>query len=393
VVWGSERRAGRPRTRLHQPEPQSVTFVELFFDLVFVFAVTQLTKTTAEHLDPAGIGRSLTLFWLVWWAWTQFTWTLNPADTEHPAVRAWTLAATGAAFAMAASVPRAFESDPLWFAVPYLVIRLIGLGLQVRVGLEVDDGAPGVSMRWVWMSLVGLALVLAGGFVDADVRVWVWIAAIAADLLAASIGASDEEWDLATGHFSERHGLFVIIALGESLILAASAIAADERSADLVAASGASLLVACLLWWTYFGWLKEALEHGFAATSTADRGATARDAYSFLHFPLIAGIISFAVAVEEILLHPERPAEPEVVAALAVGIALFVGCSAASCWRVTGTVLVPRLAITAAIVAAVALLGSLDPVWPLLAVAAGLLILILVEERTHRSSASAVTID
>src|SRR5919106_3068356 len=96
------------RYRLHAPFPQSVTFVELFFDLVFVFAVTQVTALTAHDLTPAGIGRSLVVFWLIWWAWTQFTWTLNPADTTHPIVRVITLVATGAAFVMAGSVGRAF---------------------------------------------------------------------------------------------------------------------------------------------------------------------------------------------------------------------------------------------------------------------------------------------
>ena len=264
----------------------------------------------------------------------------------------------------------------------------------MRVGLEAEgDEGPGVSMRWVWMSMIGLDLVLAGALVGPEVRVWVWVAAIVADLAAAAIGASNEAWDLAPGHFSERHGLFVIIALGESLILGASAIAGDVRSTDLVLTAGAALLVACLLWWTYFGWLKEALEEAFAATSLAERGPAARDAYSFGHFPLIGGIIGFAVAVEEMLLHPDRPADGAVIAALAVGLGLFVGCSAASYWRVSRTVLTARLAIAAATVAAVALAGRLDPMWPLLVAATGLLAIVLVEERTHRSRESTVELE
>ncbi|MEZ5137601.1 MAG: low temperature requirement protein A [Acidimicrobiales bacterium] len=383
---------GRARATLHQAEPQAVTFVELFFDLVFVFAVTQLTATTAEHLDAPGVGRSLVVFWLVWWAWTQFTWTLNPADTEHPLVRAWTLAAAGIALVMAASVPRAFDDQALWFALPYLAIRAIGLALQVRVGLEAAEG-PSISLRWVWTSLVGLGLVLVGALVGPDARPWVWLAAIVADLLAAGVGAASDEWDLAAGHFSERHGLFVIIALGESLILAASAIAGEDRSGHLVATAGAAILVACLLWWTYFGWLKEALEEGFAASSTAERGPMARDAYSFLHFPLIGGIIAFAVAVEEVMVHPDEPASARVIAALAVGVGLFVGCSAASHRRITGTLLTARLAIAAPTLVAIVALGGLVPVWPLLAAAVGLLAIVVVEERTHRPDRSSVTFE
>jgi low temperature requirement protein LtrA len=132
----SRRVADRRRGNYRAAGPQSVTFVELFFDLVFVFAVTQLTVLTAHDLTPDGILRSILLGWLIWWAWTQFTWTLNPADTTHPVVRIVTLAATAVALVMAASVPRAFAEDALWFAAPYVVVRVLGLGLQVRVELE-----------------------------------------------------------------------------------------------------------------------------------------------------------------------------------------------------------------------------------------------------------------
>jgi low temperature requirement protein LtrA len=106
------------RRQLHGPEDQAVTFVELFFDLVFVFAVTQITALTAANLTWSGVARSILLFWLIWWAWTQFTWTLNPADTTHDLVRILTLVATGVAFIMATSVTRAFGPEFFWFVVP-----------------------------------------------------------------------------------------------------------------------------------------------------------------------------------------------------------------------------------------------------------------------------------
>jgi low temperature requirement protein LtrA len=385
--------------RLHAPEAQSVTFVELFFDLVFVFAVTQVTVLTVHHLDAGGVARSAVLFWLIWWAWTQFTWTLSPADTQHTAVRALTLAATATAFVMAASVPRAFEDDPLWFAVPYVVVRLLGLALQVRVDREQHEHAhadhdghhddEGISMTWVWISLVGLGVVLLGGVVDVPGRTWVWVGAVAIDFAAASVAGNGAVWHLHTGHFSERHGLFVIIALGESLIVAGTAVAGDDRTADLVLTAGASLVVACLLWWTYFGWLKEALEERFAEATPEQVGALARDAYSLTHFPLIGGIIGFAVAVEEIVIHPDQPAEAAVVASLVVGVGLFITASAAAHLRLSGEVLWPRLAITAgALGLAVAVSGG-HPVWPLVVVAAGLLAVVIVEERTLRRETAA----
>src|SRR4029079_12809799 len=136
------------RRQFHAPGDQAVTFVELFFDLVFVFAVTQVTALTASHLSWSGVARSVLLFWLIWWAWTQFTWTLNPADTDHDFVRVLTLAATGIAFVMATSVTLAFHADVLWFVVPYIMVRLVGLALQVRIDLERDSPADRTVSIW-----------------------------------------------------------------------------------------------------------------------------------------------------------------------------------------------------------------------------------------------------
>ena len=154
---------GQARPRLHAPEAQGVAFVELFFDLVFVFAVTQVTALTAQNLTADGVLRSLVLFWLIWWAWTQFTWTLNPADTTHVVVRVITLAATAAAFVMATTVSQAFLDDALLFAIPYLVVRILGLSLQVLVEIErTDDLRAAGIWRWAGVSAIGLALVLVG---------------------------------------------------------------------------------------------------------------------------------------------------------------------------------------------------------------------------------------
>ncbi len=367
------------RRSLRAAEHQSVTFVELFFDLVFVFAVTQVTALTAHDLTPAGVLRSLLLFWLIWWAWTQFTWTLNPADTTHSAVRLVTLVATGAAFIMATAVPHAFAGDGLWFAVPYLAVRALGLGLQVRVDIESPNSDHAGVRRWASTSILGLALVLAGALADPSIRSWLWLLAIGADLLAASIAGKSTTWDLSPAHVAERHGLFVIIAIGESLIVAGTAVAAEERTIPLVAVAISALLVACLLWWSYFGWLKDALEHRLARAAARDLGQLTRDAYSVAHFPLICGVIGFAVAIEEIVAHPDEPAGPAVVAALGVGICLFVGSAAVSWWRLSGRILVPRLAVLVVMVAVLVVVAPLHPVVPLAAVAAGLLAIIALE--------------
>ena len=378
-------RGDRPRAdrSLHAPEGQSVTFVELFFDLVFVFAVTQVTTVTAEHLDVEGVLRGTLVFWLVWWAWTQFTWTLNPADTRLVAVQVVTLLATAAAFVMASSVSLAFGDEALWFAVPYVVVRLLGLGLQVQIarGGQAPGGAsPSHVTSWVALSSLGLVAVLAGAFAPTPARGWIWVLAIALDVVAAAVGAaSDQPWDLSAAHLAERHGLFVIIAIGESLIVAGSAAAGESRSLDFVALAGAGLAVVGLLWWSYFAWFKDDLEEAFAAVDPANRGSVARDAYSLAHFPLVGGIVAFAIAAEHTVPHPTDPVEAETIGALGIGVTLFMGATVLSYWRVHHRVLVPRLTITLATAGLLVLVVGARPVWPLAIAAAGLAVIAVVE--------------
>ncbi|MGK2928951.1 MAG: low temperature requirement protein A [Acidimicrobiales bacterium] len=368
---------------LHAPESQSVTFVELFFDLVFVFAVTQITVALAHDLTWAGAVRSLLLFWLIWWAWTQFTWTLNPADTTHRVVRGITLTATGTAFVMAASVPRAFDDDALWFAIPYVVVRSLGLYLQVRVDRERDADDAHLISRWAWASTVGLVLVLAGALVDSPARNWLWLLVIIADLGATTVAGRGKTWDLSPSHVAERHGLFVIIALGESLIVAGTAVAGDDRTAELVTAALASVAVVSLLWWTYFDWFKDSLEAGLEAAAPMNLGRLTRDAYSLSHFPLVCGIIGVAVAVEEIMVHPDEPAPQQVLVALAAGVALFLGSTVLAHWRIHGSVLGTRVAIIVVTVVVVLVSPEWLPFWPLLAVVVGVVVLVVLER--HRT--------
>lgn len=338
---------------------QGATFVELFFDLVFVFAVTQLTAFLAHDLTWGGVAKTGLLFWLVWWAWTQFTWTLNLADTEHSLVRIPTLAATAIAFFMAQAVPDAFGDAGLWFAISYVVVRMIGLALQVWV--IGSDQRMSVTL-WSIASQAGLVLVIVGGFAEPDVRVWWWAGAFAADLIAATVAARGE-WVLEPAHFAERHGLIVIIALGESLIAAGVASGEAPRDLGFAVTVGSAVVATCALWWTYFGTLHSRLEGAMEERVGERLGLFARDVFSFWHAPVVAGVIGVAVAFEEAIAHPDEPLSVGASLALTAGIALFTGGLAGAAGRAgVGSAVVPRL-LVAVVALAVTPMVSRTQAW------------------------------
>jgi low temperature requirement protein LtrA len=342
------------------PDDQKVTFVELFFDLVFVFAVTQIVGLLHVQLDWVGAGRALVVFWLVWWAWTQFTWTLNSADTTHPVIELATLLATGVAFFMAVAVPGAFGDRAAWFAVPYVLVRVIGLVLHKRVAAIAHPSQHAAVRRFAIVSSGGLVAVLAGAFAGADMRYLLWGMAIFLDLIAAAIGGESEGWNLHPEHFGERHGLIVIIALGESLIVAAGGVATGAWTGSLLAVGIMAVAVTCAFWWSYFPHAKPLLDHALEAQRGAAQSTLARDAYSLLHFPMLCGVIAFAVAVDESVAHPADSLALEARIALAASVVLFLGGMAAALRRATGRWPVFRI-VTAAVTALIILVAALPP--------------------------------
>ncbi len=332
-------------------EPQGVTFVELFFDLVFVFAVTSVTRLVLEDLDWAGVGKAALILWLVWWAWTQFTWTLNPADTNHRSVRLITLVAAAVAFFMAQAIPDAYTTAGAWFAFSYVIVRVLGLGLQVGLQAGTREN-PSTFYAWLGGSLFGLAAVLIGGLVDSPGREIFWGAAVALDVLAAA-RAGRGRWRIHAAHFAERHGLIVIIALGESLIAGGVALSGLDRDLAFAVGTIAAVAVVCAAWWIYFGLAKEAMEEHLESTSIEDSGRTARDVYSFGHLPIIAGIIGLAVGIEQILGHADESLSGEALVALVLGVWLYLGGVAFGLYRSGDRRLVAWLAAAAAAAVAV----------------------------------------
>ncbi len=365
-------------------EAQATTFVELFFDLVFVFAVTSITGFLVHHLTWGGLGRGVLILWLVWWAWTQFTWTLNPADTNHPAVRLITLAATAAAFFMAQAIPDAFTSTGAWFAVAYVIVRVLGLGLQAGLSGMTEDQSR-TFVVWMMGSSAGLVLVLAGGLLATPWREILWTGAVLADWLSAA-RAGRGRWHLYPEHFAERHGLIVIIALGESLIASGLALKDTPRDTSFAVGTVSAVVSVCALWWIYFGLAKDRMEHYLGSRTAEQAGGEARNIYSWGHLPIIGGIIAFAVALERILTHAHDPLGPEAAAALVLGVCLYLGGIAYGLRRSghPATARAAATAMTTAGVVAVAWIRAASGLAALLAVAAILAGAALWEARSQR---------
>lgn len=335
----------RPRT---STEPQGATFIELFFDLVFVYALTQVTTLVVHDFTWGGAARAAVVAWLVWWAWTQFTWTLSPADTTHPGVEVVVLGVTAVAFFMARSVGETFDGEPWLFLVPYLLIRAIGMSLYGWIGGD-DDRQMARSMGlFALASLPAMLALMAGAFVGPGARTGLWAAAIALDL-AAGVAVRGVTWRVHVSHFAERHGLFVIIALGESLIAIGVASTALTATFSSFVVKGAGVALVCALWWLYFGWFKAWLEERVEASDGID---LIRNAYSFVHYLVVMGVVGVAAALESAIAHPGDPFTTAAATSLVLGTVAYVGGVAFLAWMAGGVVLRARLSLLALIVAA-----------------------------------------
>lgn len=363
---------------LISPEDQSVTFIELFFDLVFVFAITQIVGLFHGHITWGVVGESILLFWIVWWAWTQFSWALNSADTTHQLVETAILIATGVAFFMAVAVPFAFEGRPLAFALPYVIVRGIGLILYIYVTLS-EPEQNRVVRQFALLSVLGLSAVLVGAILGGPFLYAFWGVSILLDIVAASVGGAASTWNLHPEHFTERHGLIVIIALGETLIVAASGVTSMEWSGALVGVGLAAVAATCLFWWSYFPQAKPTLDQALETARGHHRSEMARDVFSLFHFPMLCGVIAYAVAIEEAIVHPDDPLSLAARWALAVGLVLFLGGIGLAVRRATSTLPLVRIVLAVIMAGAVVLVADVSPLISLLIVVAGTLVIVTVE--------------
>jgi low temperature requirement protein LtrA len=363
---------------------QQVTPLELFFDLVYVFAVTQLSHLLLEHPTVGGALETLFLLLVVWWAWMYTTWFTNLFDPEVLPVRLLLVALMLASLLMAVAIPEAFGERGIMFALAYVAIQVgrTSFGaVALNRSLGVSHPLSRTYQRIVAWFAIPSVLWIAGGLLDGETRYALWVIALALEYAGPvarywtpGLGRSaTEEWTVEGAHFAERCQLFVIIALGESIIITGSTFADLEASTATIAAFVVAFLGSAALWWIYFA--RSARDASEAIVHAADPGRMARSAYTYFHLPMIAGIIAVAAADELVVAHPGDPGTFASVTLLLGGTALFVAGHGFFMWAASGRVLWSRLVAVVALVM-LAPLGFGRPALAL-AVAAALVVVLL----------------
>jgi low temperature requirement protein LtrA len=360
--------------------------VELLWDLVFVFAVTEVTTLLSHDLSWAGFGHSMLVLALVWWAWSAFVWAANAEDPGSPVLRGVLLLATILIFIAGLALPHAFSDHATLFATTYAGVRFLHLGLYTyssRRGNAAWSAITGFALT----TAIGMALLVAGSFAEDWVRILLWTIAVAIDY-AGPAWLTRERLrglqEVTVAHFAERYSLFVIICLGESIV--ALGLGASDRplDAEVVATVALGLLITIALWWTYFD--------RFAATAEErlrlheDPVLAAADGYSYLHLPIVAGIIVFAVGIKVAIHDVGEPLGDAARLALCGGVALYLLGHVAFRLRMVRAVGSAKLAACVALLAIYALGGELTAV--ALAVAVALLLIGLCALETLRDLAA-----
>ena len=331
-----------------------VTPRELFFDLVFVFAFTQVATLLADDPAFAGIGRGVLVLAALWWAWTAYAWLMNTVDPEEGVVGAALLVALIAMFIAALVVPGVFDGDGVLFGAAFLVVIAMHLALYALAGRGNRD-LLGAVLRLAPWTLLGATLILVAGFTD-GARTWLWLAALACTYVGAALSGS-RGWRLHPSHLAERYGLVLIIALGEAFISIGIGATGIGIGLGEVVAAILGLLVAASFWLAYFDFFAIRGEQMLRDLEGAERVALARDAYAYAHFPLIVGVVLFAFAMKDVVGHVGEELESVTAFALCGGSGLYLLTFSAIRSRVERRVRLSRGRFVAALV-----LGLLLPV-------------------------------
>jgi low temperature requirement protein LtrA len=353
--------------RSQESAEERVTPLELFFDLIFVFAITQVTGLVSADPTWAGLAEGLVVLGVLWWAWAAYAWLTNTINPEEGVVRLAMFGAMGAMLIASLAVPDVFGDDAFLFACAYAVVRVAHLVLYAVAGRGDRDLLDAIA-RLAAGSTMGVSLLFVAAALDGRIQVTIWAIALVTDLLGAYIGGG-RGWRLAAGHFAERHALIVIIALGESIV-ALGLGATNVLSAGVVAAALLGLAIACALWWAYFDVVAIVAERRLRERTGTAQLAMARDSYSYLHLPMVAGIILFAVGVKKTLGDVGEPLKVVPAVALCGGVAMYLAAHVLFRLRNVNTVNRQRTVVTLLLLALIPAAVELPALATLAAVAA-----------------------
>jgi low temperature requirement protein LtrA len=337
--------------------------LELFFDLVFVFGLTQVTELMSENPTWEGLGQGILAMVALWWAWAAYAWLTNYIAAEEGLERLLMFAVMGAMLIAALAVPHAFGDDALLFAVAYAVARWLHIFIFAEANEDIDTGQA--IVRLARTALPSPTLLIVAGLVDdGTTRAVIWIVALTIDL-AGPLVFGVRGFRVSARHFAERFGLIVIIALGESIVAIGAGVSSD-LDAGIIVAAALGVVVSCALWWAYFDVWALITETRFRQARGHSRILIARDVYSYLHLPMTAGIVLIALGIKKTIGDVDEPLKVAPAVALFGGIALYYAGHIGIRWRMTHTLFRGRLV---ALVVSVALIPLATEVDALLALA------------------------
>ena len=362
------------------------TTLELFYDLVFVFAITQITHLLIGHLTWAGAGQASLVLLVVWWSWNYTTWVTNELDPESAVTRVLLIILMLGSLLMAIAIPDAFGDKALLFAGTYVALQVgrhTFLTFAAAGSGTIERERAGRILTWF---IAAGVFWVSGAFVEGSARITLWIVALVLDYIAPLVlywvparpRLRGETWQVGTEHFAERFQLFVIVALGESIVVTGATTSDLDLTRPTILAFGVAFLTSAALWWLYFNIVARIVQQHLEVAK--DRTTLARDAYTYLHVLIVAGIIVSAVGDELVIAHPDEALHGSELVAVVAGPALYLLAHVALRLRMTGTIGRKRLAGAVACIA-VGFLGPHVPALLLSGLLLGVLIAVIAAEQ------------
>ena len=375
-----------------------VTTFELFFDLVYVFAFTQVSRLMAETHSATGILQALIVLSLMWWTWVGFSWISNQASADQPFLRTVMTLAMIAVFIAALTIPEAYEdleggwNGPLVFAGAYAAVRIIHVCLYTVVARN-DSAMRRQLLIFMVAMLPAVTLIFVGAAIGGDAQLWLWLGAMIYDLGATWLGSVlGRGWRLSSAeHWAERHGLIVILALGESIVAIGVGVAREPIDLPIMLGAAASVVISVLLWWSYFARLAAFGEHALSRVDGQARAILGADAYSYAHFVIIAGIIVTALGIEDAMKHVDDP-EPFGwfgAIALGAGIAMFAAGTVVFAALVGMRRPIMRAVEAVLLLAVIPVLAAVPPLAALVIAVTLMGVVALIESGLHRRADAA----